>query len=165
MKTITLIIMLLTVGYNSNNIKTKISSHYNCPTLVDDGRCTGSASCSVCSNCSRCGHCSNGGSCGVCSSSSSNNFYTPRPKRKSRSTTSTYYYTAPKQSKIYYENETIIIYTKLINVREKPTTKSKVLEQLSYADEVLFIQKEGEWSKIQVKGTTTIGYVLTKLLN
>lgn len=165
MKTIILIIVLFSLGYSSNNAKTKISSHYNCSTIVNDGRCTGSASCSVCTNCSRCAHCSNGGSCGVCGGGSSNSFYTSKPKRETRSTTPTYYYTAPKKSKVYYENETITIYTELINVREKSTTKSKVIEQLSYGNEVMFIQKEGEWSKVEVIETKTIGYILSKLLN
>lgn len=163
MKTITLIIVFLSIAFGGINTKAKITSHFSCAAIENDGRCTGSSSCSACSNCSRCAHCSNGGSCGVCSGSS-NSFYSSKPKRKSKSNNSNYY-AVPKESKIYYENETITIYIEIINVREKPTTKSKVIQQLSYGDEILFIQKEGEWSKVKVDETGEIGYVLTKLLN
>lgn len=163
MKIITLTIILLVISFNSEIKKTKITSNYSCPTIEKDGRCTGSSSCSVCSNCSRCAHCSNGGSCGVCSGSS-NNLYSSKPKRKYKSHNPNYY-SAPSESKIYYENETITIYSKLINVRELPSIKSKVIKQLSYGDVVVYLQKEGEWSRIQVVETAEIGYVLTKLLN
>lgn len=44
------------------------SSTSFCPpnTVLDYGRCVGSASCRACSSCSSCKYCSSGGTCGVC---------------------------------------------------------------------------------------------------
>ena len=143
----------------------KVTSKYNCARIVEvEGRCTGSAYCSACSSCSRCAHCSNGGTCGVCSSSSSYSSYsTPKAKKKSKA--STYYYKPIKETKVYYENEFITIYAEAINLREKPNTQSIILEKLGYGDAVVFIEKNGEWSKVKVEETGTIGFVFSKLLN
>ena len=153
--------------YFSETSEKKITSKYNCTKLAENkGRCTGSAYCSACSNCSRCAHCSNGGTCGVCSGSSSNSSYTiPKIKKKVKTTTSTYYYEPVQETKVYYENESITIYSETINLREKPSTKSIIIEKISYGDTVIFIEKTGEWSKIKVEGTGSIGFVFSKLLN
>ncbi|PJJ07034.1 SH3 domain-containing protein [Flavobacterium sp. 1] len=165
MKTLCILILTMLTFYFSDTSEKKITSKYNCTKIVKNGgRCTGSVYCSACSNCSRCAHCSNGGTCGVCSSSSSNSSYTtPKPKRKTK--TSTYYYEPVQETKVYYENESITIYSETINLREKPSTKSIILEKLSYGDTVVFIEKTGEWSKIKVEETGTIGFVFSKLLN
>lgn len=117
--------------YFSDITEKKITSKYNCTKIVENrGRCTGSAYCSTCRNCSRCTHCSSGGTCGVCSASSSNSSYaTPKSKRKIK--TSTYYYEPFQETKVYYENESITIYPEVINLREKPSTKSIILEKLN----------------------------------
>jgi hypothetical protein len=165
MKTLCILILTMLTFYFSDISKKKITSKYNCTKIVkNEGRCTGSAYCSACSNCSRCAHCSNGGSCGVCSSSSSNSSYTS-PKTKRKTKTSTYYYEPVQEIKVYYENESITIYSETINLREKPTAKSIILEKLNYGDTVVFIEKTGEWSKIKVEETGTIGFVFSKLLN
>jgi len=127
--------------------------------------CSGSDYCSACKNCSGCAHCNSGGSCGVCKSSSSNNHYST-PKRKKNSARSKpvqyYQYTT---SKTYNADEPITIYKELINLREKPNTKSEVLESLLYGDTVIFIEKKGEWSKVKVEKTGTVGFIFSKLLN
>lgn len=165
MKTITLIIMVFTIGFNGNKTKTKISSHYDCFTTINDGRCTGSAYCSACSNCSRCAHCSNGGTCGVCSGSNSNSFYsTPKTKARKR-TNSTIYYKPVSEVKEYYVNEVIITHKESINLRELPNTKSKIIEKISYGKSVVFIEKTGEWSRVKVQETGSVGYVFSNLLN
>lgn len=154
--------------YASDIKEKKVTSKYNCTKIIEnEGRCTGSAYCSACSNCSRCAHCSNGGTCGVCSPTSSNSYYnnTPKTRKRYKTTTSTHYYEPVEETRVYYENESISIYSETINLREKPNTKSIILEKLSYGDTVIFIEKTGEWSKIKVEETGTIGFVFSKLLN
>ncbi len=165
MKTILLMIMLAGTLFISNHRENKVTSKYNCTIpSVDEGRCTGSAYCSACRNCSRCAHCSNGGSCGVCSSSSTVNYETPKPVKKSKTIPQSFYNKSNETENIFYKNEIITIYSDLINLREKPSVKAKVLEKIKVGDEIVFIQKEGEWSKVQVKKTGTIGYIFSKLL-
>lgn len=102
--------------------------------------CTGSEYCSACKNCSGCSHCNGGGSCGVCKSSYSNSYIsTPKRKKKSIIVTPNEY---TKTSKKFDVNESITIYKELVNLREKPSIKSKVLESLFYGDKVIFIKKK-----------------------
>lgn len=165
MKTLVMLIFTMLTFYVSDINEKKTTSKYDCIKIAEnEGRCTGSAYCSTCSNCSRCAHCSNGGTCGVCSSSYSNSSYTT-PKAKKKVKTSTYYYEPAQEARVYYENESITIYSETINLREKPNTKSIILEKLSYGDSIIFIEKTGEWSKIKVEETGTIGFVFSKLLN
>ena len=49
-----------------------------------------------------------------------------------------------------------------INVREKASTKSSTVTQLSYGDEVIVQATQGEWAQILVGGKT--GYMYTKYL-
>lgn len=51
----------------------------------------------------------------------------------------------------------------LVNVREKPTTESDVVEQLGINDVVEILGKEGDWYKVKFNGT--IGYVSQSLLS
>lgn len=161
MKTIIILLLTILAFFTSENNDTKITSKYNCEVLIKDkGRCTGSSSCSACRNCSRCGHCSNGGSCGVCAGSSSNTFYsTPSKKTKSNSN-----YKPAVKTEVYYKNQSITIYKEKINLRKEPSTKSAIIEILSFGDTVFFIEKNGEWSKVKVKETGTVGYLYTNLL-
>jgi hypothetical protein len=166
MKTLSVLILAILTFYTSEIKKDKIGSKYNCTRIIENkGRCTGSAYCSTCSNCSRCAHCSNGGTCGVCSSPSSNSSYTTTSKAKKRVKSSAHHYEPVEETKTFYENESITIYSETINLRGKPSTKSIILEKLSYGDIIIFIEKTGEWSKIKVKETGTIGFVFSKLLN
>lgn len=161
MKTITLLILMLTVGIIGNKRKTMISSNYDCSSTINNGRCTGSAYCSACKNCSRCAHCSNGGSCGVCSGSSSNDYYS---KTKKKAYEINYYKSTPK-SRTYYKDEKIIISKEKINLRELPSSKSKIIEVLNNGQTVTFIQDVGDWYQVKVERTGTIGYIYSKLLN
>lgn len=168
MKTLVVLIFTILTFYSSNTKEEKkITSHYNCLKIVEnEGRCTGSAYCSACSNCSRCGHCSSGGSCGVCSSTSSNKINTsPKINKRQKTSSSSYHYGSVESTKVHYEGESITIYSEAINLREKPNTKSKILEKLSHGDAVIFIEKTGDWSKIKVEETGTVGFVFSKLLN
>ena len=168
MKTLVLLIFTILTFYpSSTKEEMKITSHYNYPKNDDNrGRCTGSAYCSACSNCSRCAHCSSGGSCGVCSSASSNSSYSiSKTNKRSKTKTSSYYYAPVENTKVHYEGKSITIYSETINLRQKPSTKSIILEKLNYGETVVLIEKTGEWSKIKVEETGTVGFVFSKLLN
>lgn len=166
MKTVIILISSVFVFIFFGSKESQITSNYSCKRIIsNEGRCTGSASCSICSNCSRCGHCSNGGSCGVCRSSSSKSFYSrPKSTTKKKTKTATYYEPVT-EPKVYVENEFIFVSKEMINLRESPNTKAEIIEELYYGDTVIFIEKEGEWSKIKSEKTKNIGFVLTKLLN
>lgn len=158
-----LLILIMSTLYISNEGKYKITSKYNCPAAIEKkGRCTGSAYCTACSNCSRCAHCSNGGSCGVCSPSET--YYTTKTETKEKKNKSSYKIKPIPITKTYYKNESIIVYNQLINLREKPTTKSKIIQCLSTGDEVLFIESTDDWIKVKVKKTGLVGYIYSKLL-
>lgn len=140
----------------------KVTSKYNCTVLTESGgRCTGSAYCRACTNCSRCGHCNSGGSCGVCGDGSNQTYSSPKKTKKSFSN----YYTSTREiSKEYYENETIYISNEVINLRSGPGLNYEIIEQIYSGDPVTFIEKEGEWIKVKVSDTGSIGYLYAKLL-
>lgn len=149
--------------FSMNNKHLKISSKYNCRLIKEyDGRCTGSANCNICRNCSRCAHCNSGGSCGVCGGGS-NYYSTPKILKASKTKSAKYCYYP--SSKIYYENEIIIIYNEIINLRKEPSAKSEIVQKIYLGDLVTFLEKEGEWLKVQVENTKNIGYIYAKLLN
>lgn len=163
MKIFTFLILLMSTFYLTGVKEVKISSSYNClPNVEKGGRCTGSAYCSACKNCSRCAHCSNGGSCGVCSSNISSEYYTT-PKKSKRSSSSSSY--SSKTAKTYYKNETITVYNEVINLRKGPGLKYSIIEKIPYGGSVSYILESGEWIKVKVEKTGTIGYINTKLLN
>lgn len=168
MKTIynlTLIIILLFISYKKND---KINSNYNCHVITTKkGRCTGSVNCTVCRNCSRCAYCSNGGSCGVCGggySSSSKYNHSSSKKNKKSSTASSFYYSS-KASRTYNEDETIIIYNDMINVRKGPGLKYEIIEKIYLGDSVTFIERYEIWLKVKVEKTGSIGFISSKILN
>jgi uncharacterized protein YgiM (DUF1202 family) len=167
MKTFILLVISLFTFNLFDTEASLITSNYACArTDANLGRCTGSAYCSICSNCSRCGHCSNGGSCGVCRvSSSSSSFYSSPKSETKKKVKSTTYYESEIETKVYVENEFLFISKTMINLREEPNNKSKVIEKLYYGDSVVFIEKNGEWSKVKSGKTENVGFVLTKLLN
>jgi hypothetical protein len=159
MKSLLLILILLTAIGRENLKNDTISSKYSClVNTMDGGRCTGSAYCTACRNCSRCAHCSNGGSCGVCGGGSSN--YS-RPKKTKQSSPS---YEPLKTSRTYKENELIIIYNEVINLRKGPGLKYEIIEKLLLGDSVTIVKKDGEWLKVSVDKTGSVGYVYIKLL-
>lgn len=164
MKTITIITFLLSIFYFSNDKKELVSSNYYCSTSYNEiGRCTGSAYCTACKNCSRCAHCSNGGTCGVCSGTS-NNFYSSEKKKSKKATSTNYSNKSYTTKKYYYTDEVIIIYNDFVNLREKPSTSSKILEKLSFGDKVIFIEENGDWIKVKTDESENIGYLYSKIL-
>ncbi len=152
------------------------------------GRCTGSAYCTACKTCNYCKHCNNGGSCGVCSGGvkrATTNSYTDRknnsyPRSTSRrssnkskkantfSTEISSNSTTVKNSGIYYLPDdifskyylkTLMVNTMGLNLRAGPGTKYVVLEKLTQYQELVFMAMTGNWVKVKVKSTKTIGFV------
>lgn len=149
--------------------------------IADNGRCTGSAYCSACSNCSRCGHCSAGGSCGVCSGSSRGRGNSPTTKKSKkatpkRTTNSKPTYTAVAKTKspessikntFYYDanGDRVVLITSITpitNIRNLPSLKGKVIEQIKKGAKLIVLENYGEWIKIKVKQTGTVGFVFGK---
>lgn len=167
MKTLSLLILIVSTSFVPNIKKSMITARYNCHVIAEKkGRCTGSANCSACRNCSRCAYCSNGGSCGVCGggSSSSSNYYYSSPRKTKSSSSASSFYSISKVSRTYTEDEAIIIYNEMINLRKGPSLDYEIIEKLYLGDTVTFIEKNGEWIKVKVENTGSIGYVYSKLL-
>ena len=143
-----------------------------------DGRCTGSAYCTACKNCSRCGHCSGGGTCGVCGGGSSGNSSSSgssskRSKSKKHKSSDSYKTSKIKSSKPpkvvidevnvnVNSNNRYIAGISTINIYEKPSFKSKIIEKATKNTKLIQLSKEGSWHKVQVKSSGKIGYVFNK---
>ena len=145
----------------------------------EGGRCTGSSYCRACRNCSRCGHCSRGGTCGVCSGGYRS---TRKAKSTSYSSTSSSYtnsstgltssssntinstigsstsYADTKANKKYY-SKTLIVNSKSLNLRNGPGAIYPVIEKLKKDQKLDFLEMTGNWVKVVVRETKTIGYV------
>lgn len=131
------------------------------------GRCTGSAYCSACSNCSRCGHCGAGGTCGVCSGSSSGRSFSSSGKskgtKKSQTTQSISYKKKSGQKLKGTPLKTnVIVLSRSINVFEKPSFQSKILESLPKKTTLILVSKLDSWYKVKIKKNEKIGYVYVK---
>lgn len=124
-------------------------------------RCTGSSSCSACKNCSRCGYCNSGGSCGACSSR--NNYVAPN--YSTRNTKKTFVSSKPKESRLYAVGEMLFVTNQILNLRKGPGTDYEILEVLAKNDRLKFLVKTGDWAKVVVQDTGTIGYVHLKYVN
>jgi hypothetical protein len=159
MKTILFsIFTMMSVNYSNGQVKSQLIA-----STCENRGCTGSAYCSACKNCSGCAHCSSGGSCGVCSGGSSN-YNTSKPKKKSKTVSRFYSYDSPKVKIEYYENESITIQNEIINLRENPSVESKIIEQLTIGDLVVFLELEGDWIKVQVVKNEKTGYLFSKII-
>lgn len=131
------------------------------------GRCTGSANCTACSNCSRCGHCGAGGTCGVCRGSSSVRDFSSSGKSskttKSKTSKDNNYKKKNAQS---FENiinkPNIIKLSRSVNIFEKPSFRSKVLENLPPNTKLFLISKVDLWYKVKVKKNGKTGYIYAK---
>lgn len=146
-----------------------------------EGRCTGSSYCTACKNCSSCKYCNSGGSCGVCTGGSRR---TTTPKSyKSNSTNrssssysrygSTNSYSSNKSNGFYsseiydlpndvyseYYLKTLIVNAKTLNLRKGPGANYEILEKLNKNQELVFLAMTGDWVKVKVKSTNTIGFV------
>ena len=119
-----------------------------------EARCTGSASCRACTNCSRCGYCNSGGSCGVCSART-----TYVSSKKVARTTKTYRSANSTMAKNYSTGDLMMVTNQTLNLRSGPGTDYDILETLEKNDMLGFISKSGDWAKVEVVATGTIGYV------
>ncbi|MGS2738762.1 SH3 domain-containing protein [Sinomicrobium sp. M5D2P17] len=157
-----------------------------------EARCTGSAYCSACTNCSRCKHCNSGGSCGVCSGNyrrtqkrtySNNNSQTYKRKYSTGSSSSnnsnfrnlnsiTSHSSYSKNNIYYLPNDTfskyylktLIVNTETLNLRSGPGTSYPVIEKLTKGQKLTFLAMTGNWVKVNVKSTKTIGFIHYKYI-
>lgn len=148
--TVALLASIFSIFYNSNK-KTE---------LVHNGRCTGKANCSACKNCSACGHCNSGGSCGVCGGGTT---YTNFSNYKNYSPA----ISTPPVKKTYKSVNDLRISNVIqnVNVRQRPSIKSKVLCTVSPVDRYRILKIDGKWTKVQIQKNNIIGYVSSKYIN
>lgn len=142
------------------------------------GRCTGSSNCSACSNCSGCAHCAGGGgSCGVCGGgsykkkSSANRSSSKHTKSKTPNTLLSYRSKKSKTSeppKIRIDEVNIntdkrsIAAVSFINVYEKASLQSKIIEKVSKNENLIPVSKQKYWRKVKVQKSGKTGYVYYK---
>lgn len=126
---------------NSQKVKDKTFASC-CSGEGRSGRCSGDAYCTACTSCRYCAHCNSCGTCGVCSSYSA-----PVPKAKRRTvkkakvvTVTNIYNQAPYSSsaanQTHFEDEELFVNQVKLNLRETPSTKSRILEELHFMDKV-----------------------------
>lgn len=142
------------------------------------GRCTGSSNCSACSNCSGCAHCAGGGgSCGVCGGGSykkkspANRSSSKHIKSKDPNTSLSYRSKKNKTSeppKIRIDEVNInadkrsIAAVSFINVYEKASLQSKIIEKVSKTENLIPVSKQKYWRKVKVQKSGKTGYVYYK---
>jgi len=133
-----------------------------------EGRCVGSSYCTACTNCSRCGHCGSGGSCGVCSTNyrkpkkkrSSSNYNKAGSKKPSNSYTSkSKPYNLPNDTSSKYYLKSLIVSIAVLNLRSGPGTSYSVIEKLKKEQKLTFQAMIGDWVKVKVNSSKTIGFV------
>ena len=147
----------------------------------EGGRCTGSSYCTACTNCSRCKHCNSGGSCGVCAGGSRRTTTTKSYKSNSTNGSSSSYsgnsssnsfsknnnnrfyssetYDLPNDVYSEYYLKTLIVNAETLNLRSGPGANYEILEKLTKNQELVFLAMTGDWVKVRVKSTNTIGFV------
>ena len=142
-----------------------------------EGRCVGSASCRVCTNCSSCGYCKSGGSCGVCSSgqltrTTNKNYY------QSSTSNSNNYQNSSRTIKTYSKNnfnlpddpsseyylKTLMVNINELNLRSGPSTDYKIIEKSKKNQELIFLAMTGDWIKVRIKSSSTVGFVNFKYI-
>lgn len=170
MKNMKQIVMLtfMVILSNSSLSQENVTIAYSCGETV--GKCVGSSYCSACTNCSRCGHCSSGGSCGVCSrrknykskENSKPKHNSSSEKKQSNSYTSkskTNAYDLPNDitSKYYLKN--LLVNITALNLRSGPGTSYSIIEVLKKEQNLTFLAMTGNWVKVKVNLTSTIGFV------
>ncbi|WP_312341402.1 SH3 domain-containing protein [Chryseobacterium binzhouense] len=146
--------------------------------LHKGGRCTGSSSCSACSSCSGCAHCADrGGTCGVCSGSSykKKSFVNPSYSKQKKSKTPVSLHSKHSKKSKTTESpkiriDEVIINTdnkhtstvSLINIYEKPSLQSKIIEKTSGNAKLIPISIQKYWRKVKVPKSGKTGYVYYK---
>ncbi|MGB1283757.1 MAG: SH3 domain-containing protein [Polaribacter sp.] len=144
-----LLLLLLLVSYSTSNSQTKTTKNLIASCCTESRGCNGSAYCRACKNCTGCKHCAkNGGTCGVCSTQ-----YTKTYSSKNTHSKTT-----------YVKGDDVYVLSKTLNLREKPNSKSKIIETLSKNTILEFLKVSGSWLKVKVLETNTIGYVYAKYI-
>src|SRR5690554_1052745 len=179
-----IILTILIFVFSTNNAFSQTNNDIASCCTGEIGRCTGSSYCTACTNCSRCKYCNSGGSCGVCSDGSrrantrtttrSNTYSYPSPSSittnrsndtKLKTFTSSnnsnsseiYYLQNDTYSQYYFK--TLMVNTITLNLRKGPSTDFGILEKLNKYQELTFLAMLGDWVKVRVKSTNTIGFV------
>lgn len=134
----------------------------------NEAKCTGSSSCRACTNCSRCGYCSGGGFCGVCARPTSkktatNSYYKSYSENKSNKPTQKFSLSDEVNSANYLKS--LVLTTRTLNLRNGPTTSYSVLEKIHQDQKLIYLALTGEWIKVKVKSTGTIGFVNYKYVS
>lgn len=139
-----------------------------CTSPKEEGRCTGSASCTACRNCSRCAHCGAGGTCGVCAAVAE-----PEEPKKSgtRNKKSSSAKTADKPRATTAKNddadasppEQFEVIAE-VNLRSGPGENFSIVEKIRKGAKLVKLGKRGAWSKVWVISSNKTGYVLSKYI-
>lgn len=170
------LILILVIGITTTEFSYGQKSELIASCCVSkEGRCTGSSYCTACRNCSRCRHCSGGGSCGVCSggyrstarTNKSYNYKRSNTHNKSYSTRSSKQITNKSSTVNSYSNDVSSAYylkslwvnAQSLNLRNGPGASYTVIERLKKGQKLTFLKMIGNWVKVKVKSTMTIGYV------
>jgi hypothetical protein len=147
-----------------------------CHSLEASAKCTGSMNCRACKNCSGCKHCNSGGTCGVCAKAKVENTYQRKSTSTNYSTTTTTTSSSSSLSNNFANtnNETkvsdfdaesiLIVIVPQLNLRDGSSTGHSVLEKLKQYQQLFFLEEDGEWVKVRVRSTNTIGYVHKKYI-
>ena len=144
---LTLLLIYSTASSQTTNTKNLIAS-----CCTETRGCNGSDYCTACKNCTGCKHCAkNGGTCGVCSTRST--------KTYSSSDDSDAVFVS------YTKGDILYVVSKTLNLREKPSSKGKIIEVLSKDTQFEFIEVSNTWLKVKVIETNTIGYVYAKYVS
>ncbi|CAM1343577.1 SH3 domain-containing protein [Tenacibaculum amylolyticum] len=135
---------------------------------IPEARCTGSPYCRACKNCSRCKHCNSGGSCGVCERKRTISI----PKKKVLKRTKYEVKEDKEQRKNYMlkvlneEPTEKYSFKKLLRIKEAKTPLRSgagesyyVIQKLKKYEELMLLSVHGEWLRVKVKRTKTIGFV------
>lgn len=122
--------------------------------IIQDGRCIGSANCSICSNCSSCGHCSSGGTCGVCIGKTSvKTVYNNSLQKKKGFSKVTSESTLYDASVIYYAKKEVV------KIYKGPGFEFAVIEKIRQGSKLVEIEKNEEWLYVKIWKTGTEGFV------
>jgi len=151
----TFLFLVLLLSYSTNNAQTTNTKNLIASCCTESRGCSGSAYCRACKNCTGCRHCSkNGGTCGVCSTKYTKTYSSKNINSK----------TSIENKITYLKGDNLYVISKTLNLREKPNSKSKIIETLSKNTKLEFLVVSGSWLKAKVFETNNIGYVYSKYI-
>lgn len=141
--------MLFLLFYTANAQESKlIASCCSGENVTNEGRCSGTASCSACSSCRYCGHCAKGGgTCGVCSPSST------------AAKTTSYSYTSTSS---FTYGDKLVVVSENLNMRDGAGIKYEIVEKLKLGDALTYLSRSGEWIEVRAVDSGKKGYVHSK---